>query len=151
MIGRLHLPLQHFDPPLLPLAALVMLNDTAVVAIEERDDDGGDYDHQLLDLQETLALEPTLVLGLLVQRAWILLVMVVVVAQMLVVVVECLGTSDGDSAAPVDLCLLRFYAMVILPLSLLMTSCFARYELTARCPSVLLVMDALVLLLSHPG
>ena len=80
MIGTHRLSLQHFDSPLLPLAVLAMLNDAAmmaVVAIEERGDDGGSgFDHQLLDLQETLAWEPTLVLGL-----WVLW------ARMLVVVV----------------------------------------------------------------
>ena len=117
MIGKLHLPLQHFDP------LLAILN----VAIEERDDDDGEYDHQLLDLQETLALEPTSVLGLLVLWAAMLLVMVVVPAQMLVmvrmVVVEGLETNGDDSAAPGDLYLLRFGAMVLLPLLLM-------YELT---------------------
>ena len=62
MIGTLHLLLQQFDPLLFPLVALAkyhkkMLNDaamTAVVAIEERDDDNGDYDHQLLEFEETL-------------------------------------------------------------------------------------------------
>ena len=143
-----------------------MLNGAAV-AIEESDDDGG-CDCQLLEVRdETLVSEPTLVLGLLVLWAsmWLLLVMVVVVlaqmlvvvvvllAQMLVVMVEGLGTSGGDIAAPGDLYLLRFYAKVILPRYLLITSCFAMYELTARYPSVLLVMDVLVLLLllSHPG
>ena len=125
MIGKLHLPLQHFDP------LLAILN----VAIEERDDDGGEYDHQLLDLQATLALEPTSVLGLLVLWAWMLLVVVVMVmpAQMLVVVlsqmlvrvvvVEGLETNGDDSAAPGDLYLLRFGGMVLLPLLLM-------YELT---------------------
>ena len=83
------------------------------------------------------------------------MLVVVKLLQMLVVLVVMVGlkTSGDDSAAPVDLCLLRFYAMVILPLSLLITSCFAMYELTARYPSVLLVMDVLVLLLllSRPG
>ena len=126
MIGTLHLLLQQFDPLLFPLVALAMLNNaamTAVVAIEERDDDNGDYDHQLLELEETLASEPTLVLW-----AWMLLVMVVVVLlldQMLVMVVlsECLETSGDDSAAPGDLFLLRSGGMVLLPLLLM-------YELT---------------------
>ena len=140
---------------------------TATVAKELRDDDDGEYDHQLLDLEETLVLEPTLVLGLLVLWAWILLVMVVLLAQMLVlvmlvlaqrlvvvmlaqmvVVVEGLETIGGDIAAPGDLCLLRFGAMEIL---LSPMSCLPMYELTARYLSVLLEADVLVLLLSHPG
>ena len=62
------------------------------------------------------------------------------------VVMIGLGTSCGDSDAPAGLCLLRFGAMVLL---LLPTSCLPMYRLAEIYLLVLLVMDALVLLLSH--
>ena len=125
-------PLQHFDPLLFALSVLVLLSDaemTTVVATEDRDADG---DWQLLELQETL--EPTLILGILVPQV-----------QMLGLV-RGLGTSGGGSAAPVDLCLLRFRGMVLLVSSLFPMCCLQMNELTATYLSA-----PLVVLLSHLG
>ena len=117
---------------MLPVLALLSDAATRTVAATKLDG-GGDCDCQLLELRETLAeLDPTLILGLLVPQDQVL--------------VEGLGTSGGDTAALVDLALVKFGGMASSPLPTFEPGIHAATYL-----SVSLVMDALVLLLSHSG